>query len=160
MTADNRVRECWMVMVVILQMCMDCSSKNPTWASIPHGIFICVDCAGRHRAMGVHISFVRYVHRHVALIETLSVILPNYSVIILILRSIKLDTWTRKQLAMMQVGGNKSARAFFKAQGLETATDQRYNTSSARVYRQQIAENALQRLNSATYVKYFVLLLR
>lgn len=40
-------------------VCADCGAPQPKWASINLGITLCIECAGIHRSLGVHLSKVR-----------------------------------------------------------------------------------------------------
>lgn len=42
-------------------LCAECSSPEPDWASLNLGILLCIKCSGAHRNLGVHISKVRKI---------------------------------------------------------------------------------------------------
>ncbi|XP_040374009.1 ADP-ribosylation factor GTPase-activating protein AGD4 isoform X2 [Rosa chinensis] len=42
-------------------LCAECSSPEPDWASLNLGILLCIECSGAHRNLGVHISKVRSI---------------------------------------------------------------------------------------------------
>jgi hypothetical protein len=39
--------------------CADCGRQDNSWASISHGVFICIICSDVHRSVGTHISKVK-----------------------------------------------------------------------------------------------------
>lgn len=41
------------------KVCIDCNAKNPDWCSLFFGVWVCIDCSGPHRSMGVHVTLVK-----------------------------------------------------------------------------------------------------
>ncbi|XP_002733352.2 arf-GAP with dual PH domain-containing protein 1-like [Saccoglossus kowalevskii] len=65
------------------EVCADCGSTEPDWASYNLGVFLCLDCVGVHRMLGTHISKVK---------------------------SLRLDNWNDDQVEFMAATGNESAK--------------------------------------------------
>jgi len=96
--------------------CVDCGLTDVDWATVTYGAYLCMDCAGRHRGLGVHLSFVR---------------------------SVSMDRWTPEQLARMRLGGTSKFQRFLdgypelritpRTPDLLTA---RYTSRAASYYRQ------------------------
>ncbi len=74
---------------------------------------MCLECSGKHRGLGVHISFVR---------------------------SVTMDAWNELQLKKMQVGGNGKMNGFFEKYGVSKGTGivDKYNSPAAEFYREVI----------------------
>jgi len=99
------------------ERCVDCNRPNPQWASVNNAAFFCIDCSGRHRSIGVHLSFVR---------------------------SCTMDGWNAKQRALMERGGNGRLLAFLSEHGVPSnlGIDKRYATPECIAYRRILKAEA------------------
>lgn len=94
--------------------CFECGALNPQWVSVTYGIWICLECSGKHRGLGVHLSFVR---------------------------STTMDKWKDIEVEKMKAGGNKPAQDFFECHNdfdENWSLKEKYNSKTAALLRDKI----------------------
>ncbi|KAF7586553.1 Zn finger-containing GTPase- Activating Protein for ARF [Aspergillus hancockii] len=110
--------------------CCDCGAPSPQWASPKFGTFICLNCAGTHRGLGVHISFVR---------------------------SITMDAFKNAEIQRMELGGNDPWKSFFDDHLVTQSEGRTFEDSTIKErYEGEVGEEWKERLSAKVEGREYV----
>ncbi|KAL4788104.1 hypothetical protein BJX76DRAFT_230788 [Aspergillus varians] len=110
--------------------CCDCGAPSPQWASPKFGTFICLNCAGTHRGLGVHISFIR---------------------------SITMDAFKNSETHRMELGGNNPWKDFFDSHAITQSEGRTFEDSTIKErYEGEVGEEWKERLSAKVEGREYV----
>lgn len=98
--------------------CADCQSRGPCWVSLDFGAFICFNCSGEHRHLGMHITRVR---------------------------SCKIDNWTQDELNLMEAVGNERSNLYWEGNKKKSSYKKLSASASANERRMFMKEKYLKK---------------
>lgn len=92
--------------------CVDCENTKVAWASINHGIVLCLDCALNHKStLSNKISYIK---------------------------SLEMPNWTNDEVSLMLIGGNNNFHDFLKHYEIDPLNKDlllKYNSKCTEFYR-------------------------
>jgi len=100
-------------------ICVECDKLNPQWISVTYAIWMCIECSGKHRSLGLHLSQVK---------------------------SITMDKWSPKEIERVEMGGNRAMREFIDSHEStfdETwSLEEKYQSQLLALYRDKVTMEA------------------
>merc|ERR1712062_839100 len=99
-------------------VCCECGKLNPQWISITYGIWVCIECSGKHRLLGLHIGHIK---------------------------SITMDKWTEKEIEKVSYGGNKNFKEFIESHSSYNSQwkfEEKYQSQLIALYRDKLTMEA------------------
>ncbi|KAH9598910.1 Arf GTPase activating protein [Trypanosoma melophagium] len=98
--------------------CNDCNSNGTRWASVNHGVFLCIRCSGIHRSLGVHVTKIK---------------------------STNMDKWLTTEVNLMEAIGNKKGKLLYEARlpkGMKPMTSAEQESTLKTFIQQKYQEKA------------------
>ncbi|ORC90086.1 ADP-ribosylation factor GTPase activating protein [Trypanosoma theileri] len=98
--------------------CNDCNSNGTRWASVNHGVFLCIRCSGIHRSLGVHVTKIK---------------------------STNMDKWLATEVNLMEAIGNKKGKLLYESRlpkGMKPMTGAEQETTLRTFIQQKYQEKA------------------